>query len=161
MSIENQAKWLFRVNAATNWLLSLPAIVAPSAVALFYGGPSPNYPSLVRLWVCLVFMFGCMFFETSRDVLGKRHLIKYNWIEKTITASVVTIGFLEGDIPARLMLLIVLTNWLWIPAILFYDLRLRRVANGLQARHVLIPPAAHFCQVFPRNAADSAVFMRP
>lgn len=129
MSIERQATWLFRINAFTNWPLSVGAIVTPVAVALWYGGPPPNYPSIIRLWACLVFMFGCMFYDTSRDVIGKRHLIKYNWIEKTITASVITLGYASGDIPARLMLLIVLTNWLWIPAIFYYDVAVRRVAR--------------------------------
>lgn len=126
MSIERQAAWLFRVNAGINWVLSLPAILTPASAAAFYGGPPPNYPSIIRLWAGLVFMFGCMFFETSRDVVAKRDLIKYNWIEKSITATVITLGYLGGDIPGRLMLLIVLTNWLWIPAILYYDLAVRR-----------------------------------
>ena len=62
-------------------------------------------------------MFGCMFWEVSRDVGGKAALIKYNWIEKTITATTITIGYGIGDIPKRLMLLIIFTNWLWIPFI--------------------------------------------
>ena len=129
MSIERQAAWLFRVNAATNWLLALPAIVSPLAAAALYGGPPPNYPAVIRVWAGLVFMFGCMFFETSRDVVGKRHLIKYNWIEKSITAGAITLGYLSGDVPARLMTLIVLTNWLWIPAIAWYDVAVRRAAG--------------------------------
>ena len=71
-------------------------------------------------------MFGIMFWETSTDVRGKSALIKYNWLEKVITAGSVTVGFLAGDVPARLMLLIVFTNWLWIPIIVVYDMRLRR-----------------------------------
>jgi hypothetical protein len=129
MTITSQAAWLFRINAVTNWLLSSGAMVAPVAVTVAYGGPPPNYPSIVRLWAGLVFMFGCMFFETSRDVIGKRHLVKYNWIEKTITATAITLGYLGGDVPARLMALIVCTNWLWIPVVLYYDLALRRVAH--------------------------------
>ena len=31
--------------------------------------------------------------------------------------------------PPRLMLLIVLTNWLWIPAIAWYDVAVRRAAG--------------------------------
>jgi hypothetical protein len=130
MSVETQAAWLFRVNAVTNWVLSIGAIVTPAAVAVWYGGPVPNYPSIIRLWAGLVFMFGCMFFDTSRDVIGKRHLIKYNWIEKTITATAITFGYFAGDIPGRLMILIVLTNWLWIPFIMWGDWAVRK---GLRA----------------------------
>jgi len=132
MSVEGQAAWLFRINAVTNWVLSIGPIAAPAAIAVWYGGPTPNYPSIVRLWAGLVFMFGCMFFDTSRDVIAKRHLIKYNCIEKTITASAITLGYLQGDVPPRLMLLIVLTNWLWIPAILYYDVAVRRLARRVE-----------------------------
>ena len=40
-------------------------------------GVAPNVPSVVRLWQGFVFMFGCMFWEVSRDVAGKAALIKY------------------------------------------------------------------------------------
>ena len=75
-------------------------------------------------------VFGIMFWDTSTNVLEKRHLVRYNWLEKTITATVVTVGFIAGDVPTRLMVLIFLTNWLWIPAIAYYDLALRRVAKA-------------------------------
>ncbi len=71
-------------------------------------------------------MFGCMFWETSRDVVRKAALVKYNWIEKRVMATAVTIGYAAGQVSDRLMLLITLTNWAWIPFILYYDLRLRR-----------------------------------
>lgn len=46
----------------------------------------------------------------SRDVEGKAALIKCNWIVKTITATAITLGYLLGDIPQRLMILIIFTN---------------------------------------------------
>src|SRR5712692_8224044 len=104
-----------------NWVLSIRGILDPLGMAAAFQGPPPNYPFVIRLWSAFVFMFGCMFWETSRDVRGKAALMKYNWIEKTITATVVTIAFARGEAPQRLMILIVLTNWLWIPAIFYYD----------------------------------------
>jgi hypothetical protein len=97
-----------------------------TAAAAAFGGAEPNYPSVIRLWQGFVFMFGCMFWEVSRDVQGKAALIKYNWIEKTITATVITLGCVLGDIPQRLMILIVFTNWLWIPFIIWADVAVRR-----------------------------------
>ena len=129
MTTERKVALLFASNAVINWLVSVPGIVDPVRAALAFGGVAPNYPSLVRLWQGLVFMFGCLFWEASRDVLGKRALLKYNWIEKTITATAVTVGYFAGDIPARLMLLIVATNWLWIPFILWGDIAVRRIAR--------------------------------
>lgn len=125
-TVDQQTAWVFRANAVTNLVLSAQGIVDPRGMAAAFGGPAPNYPFLIRLWSGLVLMFGLMFWETSRDVRGKAALIKYNWAEKTITATAVTLGYLAGDVPGKLMLLIVLTNWLWIPVIGSCDLRLRR-----------------------------------
>ena len=119
-------RWLFMANALINWIVSLPGIIDPSTAAAAFGGVKPNYPSVIRLWQGFVFMFGCMFWEVSRDVRGKAALIKYNWIEKMITAIAITLGFAHGDIPQRLMILIVFTNWLWMPFIFWADLAVKR-----------------------------------
>jgi len=127
-TIERRVSWLFAANAVINWTLSLRGIVDPAGMAAAFGGPPPNYPFMVRLWSAFVFMFGCMFWEVARDPRGKAALVKYNWIEKTLTALAVTAGYAMGEAPFRLMVLITLTNWLWIPFILWADLRLRRSA---------------------------------
>jgi len=126
MSLDTQMRWTFRVNAAINWVVSVRGIVDPFGTAQFFGGPPPNYPFVIQLWSAFVFMFGCLFFEVSRDVRGKFPLAKYNWIEKSLTALAVTSGFAAGTAPARLMVLITLTNWLWIPYLLYLDVALRR-----------------------------------
>lgn len=120
-------KWVFRINAVINWTLPLASILDPIQAASLFGGGAPAYPSIVRLWSGLVFMFGFMFWETSRNVVKKRALIKYNWIEKSITAGTILFGyFWVQDIPERLMVLIILTNVLWIPVILYCDLAVAR-----------------------------------
>ncbi len=124
--IYRNVRWLFLSNAAINWVISLPGLINPHWAAAAFGGVDPNYPSIVRLWQGFVIMFGCMFFEVSRNVPGKAALIKYNWIEKTITAVAVTVGYWLGDIPQRLMILMILTNWLWIPFIIWADVAVRR-----------------------------------
>lgn len=126
-------RWLFLANALINWMISLPGIVDPARAAVAFGGAQPNYPSVIRLWQGFVFMFGCLFWEVSRDVRGKAALIKYNWIEKSITAIAITSGFVLGDIPRRLMVLIVFTNWLWIPFILWADVAVRRANRTIAA----------------------------
>ena len=135
LTIEEKGRWLFGINAIINWLISVRGIFDPVGLALAFGGGPPNYPFMLRLWMGFVFMFGCMFWEVSRHPVTKHSLAKYNWIEKTITAAVITIAYISGQAPPRLMILIVLTNWLWIPLILAYDiaqgraLRMRS-ANG-------------------------------
>lgn len=133
MTVERKVSWLFAANAVINWVVSLPGIVSPDHAAAAFGGPAPNYPSIIRLWQGFVFMFGCLFWECSRDVRGKLPLLKYNWIEKLITASAITLGYFAGDIPPRLMALIILTNWLWIPFILWGDLAVRRAVRNRPA----------------------------
>ena len=135
MTVERKVALLFAVNAVINWVVSLPGIVDPAAAARAFGGVAPNYPSVVRVWQGLVFMFGCLFWEASRDVRGKVALLKYNWIEKTITATAITAGWFAGDVPDRLMLLIVLTNWLWLPFILWGDLAVRRRERDSMLQH--------------------------
>jgi hypothetical protein len=130
MTTERKVSLLFSANAVINWVVSIRGIVDPVGAAASFGGVSPNYPSVVRLWQGLVFMFGWMFWEVSRDVRGKVALLKYNWIEKTITAAAITAGYFTGDIPIRLMLLIILTNWLWIPFILWGDLAMRKAVRS-------------------------------
>jgi hypothetical protein len=127
MTTERKVALLFATNAVINWVVSLPGIIDPARTAQAFGGMPPNYPSLIRLWQGFVFMFGCLFWEASRDVRGKVALLKYNWIEKSITAVAITAGYATGDIPDRLMLLIILTNWLWIPFIMWGDFAVRRL----------------------------------
>ena len=131
MSIEQKGRWLFGVNAAINWAISVPGILDPTDFALSFGVVAPNYQLILRLWMAFVFMFGCLFWEVSRDPAGKHALAKYNWIEKTLTATAITIGYFAGQAPPRLMIMIMFTNWLWIPLILAYDIA---QGNRLQER---------------------------
>ena len=133
MTIEDKGRWLFGVNAIINWVISIRGIVDPVGMAATFGRAAPNYPFMLRLRTCFVFMFGCMFWEVSRDPVGKRSLAKYNWIEKTITATAVTIGYCSGQVPQQLMILIVLTNWLSVLVILAYDIAQGRALNARRA----------------------------
>ena len=137
MRAERWVIWLFRANALINWVLAARTIMDPQGMALVFGGPPPNYLFLVRLWGGLVFMFGCMFWETSRDVYAKRGLVKYNWIEKTITGSAVAWGWAAGEVPSALMGMIVLTNWIWIPVLIYASLSLRPAGHADQSLHVI------------------------
>jgi hypothetical protein len=128
---EKYASWLFKINALTNKTLSIRAIVDPVGMTAPFGGVASNYPFLVRLWAGLVFMCGCMFCrETGCNIRGKRALIKYNWIAKGFVALSTTLGYFSGDVTVRLVALIILTNWVWIPFILYFDLAIRKQAKS-------------------------------
>jgi hypothetical protein len=130
MAVEKPVAWLFGTNAVINWALSIRGVLDPLGMVAAFGGAPPNYPFVIRLWSAFVFMFGCMFWEVARNPRGKAALLKYNWIEKTLTALAVTVGYGMGEAPPRLMLLIVLTNWVWIPFIVWADLSLRKVIRA-------------------------------
>jgi hypothetical protein len=112
---------LFRLAAISNWLVAIGGIVDPTWVALNAGITPSNYPFLVRIWTGLVFMFGAMFWEISRHPSTRHHLIKYAWIEKTITAVNVTLGYVTGEVPGLMFALILVTDYVWIPIFIYYD----------------------------------------
>ena len=132
LTLERRIAILFGTNAIINWIVSVRGIIDPAgaAAAFQFDAPPEEYTFVVRLWSSFIFMFGCMFWEVSRDVRRKAALIKYNWIEKSLTAGAVTLGFLAGQTPSLIMFLIFLTNWLWIPPLLYFDLRLRKAMRG-------------------------------
>ncbi len=117
---------IFRVGAVVNWLVTIGAIINPDSMAATFGVPPANYPFLMRIWSGMAFMFGCMFWEIARDMDGKRALIKYAWIEKSVTAISVTLGFIGGSAPALIFVLVVFTDWIWIPLFAYYDVQVRR-----------------------------------
>jgi hypothetical protein len=126
MSLETNARWWLRTDAAISWVLALPGLVDPVGVATFFGAEEPTYSFLVRLWSGLLFMFGWFSWEASRNVRAKATLLKYIWIEKGIVAVTVLIGHLGGEAPPSLMGLVMLSNLPWIPPMLYFDVALRK-----------------------------------
>jgi hypothetical protein len=118
--------WLFGSNAAINLAVSLRGLVDPAGYAHSFGVDAGDLAWLVRLWMGLVLMFGALFLLVALDPVRQAALAKVNWVEKTVTASCVTLGFALGDVPTRLMLLVVATNWVWIPFLLWNDVALQR-----------------------------------
>lgn len=122
----NRGPLVFRIAAVVNWAATIGGIIDPTSLARNFGIPPANYPFLVRIWSGMAFMFGCMFWEIARDLHGKRTLIKYGWIEKCITALSVSWAFVTHTCPEVLFVLIVFTDWIWIPIFLYYDVEARR-----------------------------------
>jgi len=121
---------VFRIGAIVNWLVAIGGFISPAWVAQLSGSPPANYPFLVRIWTGMVIMFGAMFWEISCDLNGKRPLIKYAWIEKGVTSLSVTLGYLSGQAPREIFILIIFTDYIWIPIFLYYDWLLRRATTS-------------------------------
>jgi hypothetical protein len=126
MSIETGTGWLLRADAVVSWTLALPGLIGPESVATLFGVEEPTCTFLVRLWSGLLFMFGCVAWEASRNLREKAALLKYIWIEKGIVAVTVLAGHLAGEAPPSLMALVMLTNLAWVPPLLYFDIALRR-----------------------------------
>ena len=86
----------------------------------------PNYPALVWIWSGMAFLWGVAFFEISRDPMRAYPLVKYSWLEKIVTSSSILVGWIIGDIPARLLLGVVFTDMIWIPLFIWVHLGLAR-----------------------------------
>lgn len=113
---------VFRIGAWVNWLVTAGGIIAPGFFAPIIGLDPIEHTFLLRIWSGMAFLWGCMFWEIANDMRGKRHMIKYAWIEKSVTAAAVTIAYC-GDTDRYLLvfLMILFTDYLWIPLFLFYD----------------------------------------
>ncbi len=77
MNVERKIMWLFRVNAVINWVVSIRGILDPVSYATAFGfiEAPDEYTFVIRLWASFIFMFGCMFWEVSRNVHSKAALI--------------------------------------------------------------------------------------
>lgn len=151
MAKRTLAEWgrfFFIFGAVVNFLVTILGIFLPllAAALLDMRLPELHYPFLMRIWSGMAFLWGLMFLEIASDISGRRRMIKYAWLEKSITAVSVTIAYSSGEVGWRVMTLIVLTDWIWIPIFLFFDLKYRGnpdPSNILaDARHDLVPSGA-------------------
>jgi hypothetical protein len=130
MSLESQAGWWLRADAAISWMLALPGLVDPAGVATFFGVEEPTCSFLVRLWSGFLFMFGWVAWEASRNVRARATLLKYLWIGKAIIVVTVLVGHLGGEVAPSLMGVILLTKLPWIPCLLLcFDVSLRKAGS--------------------------------
>jgi len=129
--MKNHGPLVFRLGALVNWIVTAPAIATPRFATqnLGLGAIPDQFLFLFQIWAGMAFLWGCMFWEISRDLRARKHMIKYTWIEKSITAFSVTLA-LWNYCPAHALiqcelfwcfLLVVFTDWLWIPIFLYYD----------------------------------------
>ena len=128
--MRNRGPLIFKLGAISNWLVTVPAVLLPDVTANSLGldiGGSGAF--LMRIWAGMAFLWGCMFWEISRDLRGHRRMIKYSWTEKVVTATSVTIAFFQGSIGWLCFGMVLYTDYLWIPLFLYYDIHTRREAR--------------------------------
>jgi hypothetical protein len=119
------ARRLYRAAAVSNFIVTLPAFVAYDRAVALLADEKPRYPFLVQIWAGMALLWGVMFWEISRDPLGKYPMIKYSWLEKMVTSGAVTVAWRNDQVPTRFMVSIVFTDIVWIPLFLIMQIRLR------------------------------------
>lgn len=107
--------WIYRVGAISNFLVTIPAfLVYDRYVSLFTEAP-PRYPFLVWIWSGMAFLWGVMFWEVSRNLVAKRAMLKYTYLEKVVTSTSVVVAAVIGDVPGRFLVGVAFTDIVWIP----------------------------------------------
>jgi hypothetical protein len=130
-----RAHWVYLVGAISNWLVTVPAFLFYNRYVDAFIDVRPNQPALVWIWSGMAFLWGVAFWEISRDPIRAYPLVKYSWLEKTVTSSSILVGWLIGDIPGRLLVGVVFTDMIWIPLFIWVHLGLRplvEAADGTQ-----------------------------
>jgi hypothetical protein len=107
--------WIFRIGAISNFLVTLPAFLAYDRYVAMFTAEPPLYPFLVWIWSGMAFLWGILFWEVSRDPLGKRALIKHSYLEKGVTSTAVIVAFLGGNVPTSFLIGVIYTDVIWIP----------------------------------------------
>jgi hypothetical protein len=106
---------IYRLGAISNFVVTIPAFVVYDRYVRLFSVASPRYPFLVWIWSGMAFLWGVMFWEISRDLLAKHAMIKYTYLEKAVTSTSVVVAYLWGNVPARFLLGIIITDIVWIP----------------------------------------------
>jgi hypothetical protein len=124
----NRVKWIFRIGAVSNFLVTLTGIVAPAwtwkgvewAQQILperwqmHPVPPLTLPSLLIIWSGMAFLWGVVMWEISTDPIKHEDLIKYTYIEKGITTYAITWGVWQQSMPVIIWVGILYTDVLYI-----------------------------------------------
>jgi hypothetical protein len=128
LMLMNRVKWIFRIGAISNFVVTLGGIVNPFGTwkllpivqgwlpkALQIGKIPPlEQPAFLIIWCGMAFLWGVVLWEISTDPIKHEDLIKYTYIEKGITTYAITWGLLNHTLPLVLWLFILYTDVLYI-----------------------------------------------
>lgn len=107
---------LYLAGAISNALVTLPAFFAYDRyVGSFARDREVTYPFLVRIWSGMALLWGVSFLEIARGPHARSALLKYSYLEKLVTSLCVLDAYRRGEVPARLVVLVCLTDVVWIP----------------------------------------------
>jgi hypothetical protein len=133
-AVLKRARWVYGVGAFSNFVVTVPAFLAYNRYVDHFLDTRPNYPFLVWIWSGMAFLWGVSFVEIARDPLGAYRLVKYSWLEKSVTSTSVVVAFAIGDVSRRFLAGVVVTDIIWIPLFVWIQTGLRRVRTAPEGR---------------------------
>lgn len=113
--IKSYSSIIFKIAAISNFIVTIPAFIVYDIYVNMMTPIPPIYPFLVWIWCGMAFLWGVMFWEISTDIIEKISMIKYSYLEKSITSISVLIAFLMGNVPVSFLIMIIITDIIWIP----------------------------------------------
>ncbi|HWS48050.1 MAG TPA: hypothetical protein VN636_19465 [Acidimicrobiia bacterium] len=113
--VMRRARWVYGLGALSNFAVTLPAFFAYHWYVDLFTTTRPNYPFLVWIWSGMAFLWGVSFVEIALDPIRAYPLVKYSWLEKSITSASVIVAFAIGDVPGKFLAGVCLTDVMWIP----------------------------------------------
>ncbi|HEY0088256.1 MAG TPA: hypothetical protein VGB37_05395 [Candidatus Lokiarchaeia archaeon] len=106
---------IFKIAAVSNFIVSIPVFIIYDIYVGMMTPIPPIYPFLVWIWCGMASLWGVMFWEISTDMKKKYSLIKYSYLEKSITSLSVLTAFLTENVPLSFFIMIIFTDIMWIP----------------------------------------------
>ncbi len=119
---------VYKAGAISNWILTIPAFVAYDAYIGALMPAKPNFPFLIWIWSGMAVLWGVMFWELSGDLISRRRMIKYSYLEKGVTSVSVLAAVASGNLLPANALGIFFSDVIWIPAFVLIHLAVRRRA---------------------------------
>lgn len=130
MTPQRQARLVYRAGAISNFVVTIPAFVAYHRYVRSFFREEPNYPFLVWIWSGMAFLWGVSFWQISTDPDAAYPLLRYSWLEKSVTSTSVLVAYARGRVPGRVAAGVVFTDVVWIPAFMSTHARLARSRAG-------------------------------
>jgi hypothetical protein len=121
-----RARRIYSAAAFSNFVFTIPAFIAYKRYIDAFLPERPNYRFLVWIWSGMAFLWGVSFVEIARDPEHAYPLLKYSWLEKSVTSASVIKAFADGELPGRVVAGVVVSDVMWIPAFMWAHAGLAR-----------------------------------
>lgn len=121
-----RARRIYKWAAISNFVVTVPAFLSYKHYVDMFLDKRPNYRFLVWIWSGMAFLWGVSFLEISRDPERAYPLVKYSWLEKSVTSASAITAFSNGEVPGRFIAGVFVTDVMWIPAFMWAHAGLAR-----------------------------------